>query len=134
MHALILTSAVAVTSGLFGGGRATCATGQCGGSVAQVATYQYTYAPAAYFAPQAAGSYAQPVSYYSTARGFRFATAGYRRANYVGQAKYVYPAAYAQPAAAAPAPAVNVATAAPAYYYTTPTTSMYCTSGGCYRR
>ncbi len=64
MHQIVLMSAIAVTSGLFGGGRTYCTTGQCGGYVApQVQTYQPAptfYQQPAYVYPTA---YTQPAAY-----------------------------------------------------------------------
>src|SRR5207248_3300962 len=121
MHAIILTSALAVTSGLFGGGRAACSSGQCGSVMPQVQSYQYTYAPTGYYQSQVQDPQYVPTAYYGTG--------------------YVYPTTYPQPVAtAAAAPAANVSASAPAvaapsqfYYYTYPAVTA-CPGGSCSRR
>jgi hypothetical protein len=107
MHPIIMLSAVVVTSGLFGGGRAACPSGQCGSAVWQVPGYQYTYTAAVSQSQGTTGSIVQ-TAYYSTG--------------------WVSQATYPQPVAAAPAPAAQgwmspgatIATSAPVYYYYRP--------------
>ena len=120
MHPIILMSALAVTSGLFGGGRAGCPSGHCGSAVLQVPGYQYTHTMPVSQAQAPSSPIAQPAHY---ATG------------------YVYPVSYQQPAPAASAPSAQgwltpgapVATAPQYYYYVYPA-AMACPGGGCARR
>jgi hypothetical protein len=121
MHSIIMMSALAVTSGLFGGGRAACTSGQCGGSAMwSVQGHRSSYTPTAYASQPASSPYV-PTAYYGTG--------------------YVYPATYSQPVGTAPPAAAqgmttaapSVATPSPFYYYAYPAVTR-CPNGNCYRR
>jgi hypothetical protein len=88
MQSIILMSALTMTSGLFGGGRSSCPSGQCGAAMVPASAYQYTYAPTAYYAPQA-----RPVSYLPTTYYTQPSTAAAPAQMYY----YVYPTATACP-------------------------------------
>jgi hypothetical protein len=89
MHSVVMMSALAVTSGLFGVGRASCPSGQCGGAaVAPMASYQYA-APAPSFT-QVQSLPSTPIAY-SPVQGYEYTPTVYYAATYVYQPAYQQP-------------------------------------------
>jgi hypothetical protein len=123
MQPVVIMSALAVASGLFGGGRASCPSGQCGGAVyAQAASYQYP--TPAYSYPQV--QYLQyTAAAYSPPQGYQYTPTVYYTPSYA----YQQPVAAYRGASAIVAPRM----ASQVSYYAYPTV-MTCPGGSCYRR
>ena len=79
MHQIVLMTALTMTSGLFGGGRTQCASGQCGGS-----TWGYQYA----------SNYAYQSNYYYPQQ---YAAPAYAAATQAAPAQVAAPAEFIRP-------------------------------------
>ena len=119
MHSVVMMSALAITSGLFGSGRSYCTSGQCSGaSLNQVQSYQYV--PATYYQPTLVypTAYQQPVVSTPALPAITATTPA------------IPAAASAPPTAASTSPAPTT----PLFYYYYYPTATTCPNGRCYRR